>query len=131
MSIQCRCTSLGYLFQNTVSSAAVVQLGDNANTELKSRVLAVARAVTDYYSDEFRFASYSIYFRPNLTLQPNVDVTFQSCSPLSNIQVGSVESIGIAASSLLRVGCGGPLKAKSRIKDIRHFNNRVFAENRE
>jgi spore germination protein PE len=124
MSIQCRCTTLGYLSLNIVSSSGVVQLGDNTNTDLTARVLAVARAVTDFYDDEFRFASYSIFFRPNLTLQPCIDVTFQSCSPVQGIQVDSVDFIGVAASSLLRVGCGGPLQAKSRIMDIRQFNNR-------
>ncbi|WP_373230526.1 spore germination protein GerPE [Cohnella sp.] len=124
MSIQCRCTYLGCLDLGAVSLSSVVQLGDNANTKLTSRALAVQRAVPDFYGDEFRFASYSIFFKPKLTLQPSVNVAFQSRSPLQNIQVGAVESLGVSASSYLRVGCGGPLSAVSRVKNIRHFNNR-------
>jgi spore germination protein PE len=128
MSIQCRCTSLGYLFLNTVSSAGIVQLGDNTNTDLYARVMAIQRFTPDYYEDEFRFASYSIFFRSKLTLHPSVDVTFQSVSPLQGIRVGSVDVIGVSASSLLRVGCGGPLEAEARVLNIRHFSTEAFAE---
>lgn len=123
MGLQCRNTTLGSLFVNSVSSSSIVQLGDNDYSNLSNKVLAVARAIPNFEDDEYRFASYGIYFLPKLTLQPRVAVDFQSRSPLPNIQVGTVYLLGVSASSYLRVGCGGPLKAESRILDIRHFNN--------
>ncbi|MCD9021375.1 spore germination protein GerPE [Cohnella silvisoli] len=126
MSLQCRNTTLGRLFVNTISSSGIVQLGDNKNSTLTSRVLAVQRAIPDFEGDEYRFASYPIFYLPRLTLQPCVAVAFHSCSSLPNIQVGSLETIGVDSSSLLRVGCGGPLLAESRIINIRHFNNRYI-----
>jgi spore germination protein PE len=123
MSLQCRNTTLGNLFVNSVSSSSIVQLGDNDYSNLSNKVLAVQRAIPNFEDDEYRFASYRIFYLPKLTLQPNVAVAFQSRSPLPNIQVGSVEMLGVTAASYLRVGCGGPLVAESRILDIRHFNN--------
>lgn len=123
MSTQTRTTILGCMFLNTVSSSSVVEFGDSGEADLTSRVLAIQRAIPNYEEDEFRFAAYPIFFLPKLTLQPCTEVSFHSCSP-SPIQVGSIRSLGVSASSLLRVGCGGPLQAESRIKHIRHFNNR-------
>jgi spore germination protein PE len=123
MVLQCRNTTLGSIFVNSVSSSSIVQFGDNDLTTLTNKVLAVQRAIPNFEDDEYRFASYPIFFLPKLTLLPNVAVAFQSRSPLPNIQVGSVYVIGFTASSHLRVGCGGPLKAESRILDIRHFNS--------
>jgi spore germination protein PE len=124
MGLQCRNTTLGSLYVNSVSSSSIVQLGDNDFSTLSNKVLAVQRAIPNFEDDEFRFASYRIYFLPKLTLQPCVAVAFQSCSSLPNIQVGTVYLLGVTASSNLRVGCGGPLIAESRIKDIRQFNSR-------
>lgn len=124
MSIAYRSTTLTSLFVNTVSSAGIVQLGDSEEINLKSKALAVQRAIPNFEDDEFRFASYPIFFLPKLTLQPCVSVNFRVCSTASNMRVASVSSLGVSASSLLRVGTGGPLQAESRIKHIRHFNDR-------
>ncbi len=126
MSIQCRNTTLLSLFVNTVSSTGIVQLGDGDEADLKSKALAVQRAIPNYSDDEFRFASYPLFFLPKKSLRPCVSVNFQSRSPLPNIQVGLVRTLGVSAASLLRVGCGGPLRAESRIEHIRYFNNRVI-----
>lgn len=124
MSIQCRCTKLGSLFVNTISQSAIVQLGDSDSVKLTTRALAVQRAIPDSKADEFRFASYPIFFRPPFTIQLPPVTTFNSNSPLAEIRIDSVETLGVAASSYLRVGCGGPLKGETRIKHIRHFNDR-------
>jgi spore germination protein PE len=127
MSIQCRNTTLLRLFVNTVSNSGIVQLGDVNETSQRSKALAIQRAIANYEEDEFHFASYELYYLPKKTLQPCVPVNFQSCSPLPNINIGFVRAVGVSASSILRVGCGGPLRAESRIKHIRQFNNRVIS----
>lgn len=125
MSIQSRNTTLKCLFVNTVSTSGIVQFGDNQETNLKSKALAVQRAIPNYEDDEFRFASYPIFSLPKLTLEPCATVNFTSCSPASNsnFRVGFVRTLGVSASSLLRVGTSGPLQAESRIKHIRQYNN--------
>ncbi|WP_130608115.1 spore germination protein GerPE [Cohnella abietis] len=123
MSLTCRRTTLRCLFVNTVSTSGIVQLGDTCEVSLTSKALAVQRAIPDFQNDEFRFASYSIFTRPKLTLQPCNSVAFNSECPLSNIHVGEVRTLGVSASSILRVGCGGPLQAISRIKHIRQYND--------
>lgn len=124
MTIQGRCTIVGSLFLNTVSSSAIVQLGDHASVQLKSRAIAVQRAIPNFEKDEFRFAAYPIFFREAITLTPCRPIQFQSCPSTSNIRIGAVESLGVSAASYLRAGCGGALSAVSRVKHIRHFNNR-------
>lgn len=126
MSLQSRNTTLNCIFVNTVSTSGMVQFGDNQETNLKSRALAVQRAIANYEDDEFRFASYPIFSLPKLTLEPCVSVSFISCSPQpnANIRVGFVRTLGVSASSLLRVGTSGPIQAESRIKHIRQYNNR-------
>jgi spore germination protein PE len=101
-----------------------VQLGDSRKNDLSSKALAIQRAVPNNSEDEYRFASYRIFSLPKLTLLPCATVDFQSQSPLPCLQVGSVRTLGVSASSLLRVGNGGPLQAITRIKHIRHFNDR-------
>ncbi len=126
MSIQGRNSTLDFLFVNTVGSTGIVQLGDGVETTLRSKAIAVQRAIPNYVDDEFRFAAYPLFFLPKKWLQPCVDVEFQSVSPLPNIHVGLIRTLGVSASSLLRIGLSGPIKAESRIKHIRHFNNRVI-----
>jgi spore germination protein PE len=125
MSIPKRCTMLGALFLNTVSQSGVVQFGDSSNVKLTSRALAVQRAIPDFIADEFHFESYSIFYRKPLTLSPCVATQLHSNAAQSVIQIGTVEALGVSASSLLRVGCGGPLVSEDRLKHIRHYNDRT------
>ncbi|WP_256757134.1 spore germination protein GerPE [Cohnella sp. WQ 127256] len=123
MSIQYRCVMLSCLFVNTVSSSGVVQLGDSDKVTQFSRAIAVQRAIPNYEDDEFRFASYPLFLLPKQSLQPCKTVQFQSQSPFPTLQVGFVRTLGVSASSQLRVGNGGPLVAETRIKHIRQYNN--------
>lgn len=123
-----RVTILGQLFVNTVSTAAVVQLGDTGETKLTSRALAIQRAIPTYYGDELRFAAYSIFNRVPHIAEPYRVVQVRRCAVKPDINIGALESLGVAASSLLRVGSGGPLTSEVRIKHIRQFNNRTDRE---
>ncbi|TVY04420.1 spore germination protein GerPE [Cohnella terricola] len=130
MSLQCRTTIVAALYVNTVSSSGTLQLGDGDRTDMKTKALAVQKAIPNFIKDEFRYASYPLFFLPKLTLkQPCVSVNMTSVSPWPTIQVGPVYMLGISSSSIMRVGCGGPLQGSSRIKHIRDFNNLTSAEN--
>lgn len=123
--LQSRNITIRSLFLNTISQSAVVQLGDHANAQLKSRAIAVQRAIPDSVADEFRFASYPIFFRDPLVLKPCRPLQFQTLHTASGIRVGTIESLGVSSSSYLRAGTGGTLSAVSRVKHIRQFNNLV------
>ncbi|RKP57202.1 spore germination protein GerPE [Cohnella endophytica] len=123
MTLQCRNANVGWLFVNTVSSAGIVQLGDGEGTTQKSKALAVQSAIPTHEADEFKFAAYPLYYLPKLSLKPCVPVTFRSRSPWPTIQIGSIRTLGVSSSSLLRIGCSGPVEGENRIKDFRQFNN--------
>lgn len=122
MSVEKRCSRVGCVFINSVSLASVAQFGDNCNTELKSRALAVQRAVTDFRYDEARFASYGLFFRPELRLSGCTDVRFRSRSDGSSICVRSLYALAASAASLIRFGTGESHRAVARVKHIRQFN---------
>jgi len=125
MTIACRSAAMLGLYVNTVSSSGVTHLGDiRGKTDMASKALAVQKAVPNNEDDEFRFASYALFYKPKLALEENVPVLFRSESPWPTIQVDFVYSLGVSSSSTLRVGCGGPVEGISRIKHIRYFNDR-------
>ncbi|MBO9596775.1 MAG: spore germination protein GerPE [Cohnella sp.] len=117
-----RTTRIVSVVLNTVGSSSVAQFGDNRATNLKSRAIAVQRAVPNFEQDEARFASYEIFAKPLLQLVTDmtVDIRMDPCPP--DIEIGYVDVTALSASALLRAGCGGPLTAQTRILHIRHFN---------
>jgi spore germination protein PE len=124
MNVELRIVRVENVFWNTVSYSSVLQFGDNGGSDLKSWNIAVQRAVSNWEEDAFRFASYSLFSRPELRLLGNADVRFTSASGVAGISVRSVRSLGASSSSVVRFGCGDSLRAESRIKHIRHFNDR-------
>jgi len=121
---QVRNTFIGCLFLNTVSLSGILQLGDSARVSLTSKAIAVQKAIPTFEDDEFRFAQFSIFFLPKLTLHPCVTASLQMDSPLpADIHIRSIRALAVSSASLFRVGCGGPLQAESRIMHIRNYNN--------
>lgn len=118
-----RGTKIGRLFVNTVGTSSVAHLGDNGgSTDLKSRAIAVQRAVPEFDHDETRFAAYKLFTRPVYQLETgiNVELRTEGCAP--DIRIGCIDVTALSSASLLRAGCGGPLSATARIKHIRQFN---------
>ncbi|MFC4599230.1 spore germination protein GerPE [Cohnella hongkongensis] len=123
MSYDCRSTTLLSLFVNTVSASGVVHLGDGGETNMASWAIAVQRAIANVKEDEFFFASYPLFYLPELVPEARPQVAFRSESPWPTLQIGSIRTFGVSSSSILRAGCSGPVRGVSRIKHIRHFNN--------
>jgi spore germination protein PE len=117
-----RTTKIDAVVMNTVGSSSVAHFGDNKETNLKSRAIAVQRAIATYHQDEFRFASYEIFTRPLLQLNTGIAVNFRmdSCPP--DIEIGCIDVTALSTSALFRAGCSGPLTAETRVLNIRHFN---------
>jgi Protein of unknown function (DUF2772). len=124
MSLACRLTTAGYVYLNTLSSSSVTQFGDaRGSTKQKNRVIAVQRAIPDSYKDETRFASYPLFFKTLLNPGSEPPVRMNSASGGVPIRIGSVYVLGITASSVMRLGCSGPVQGESRIVNIRQFND--------
>lgn len=117
-----RTTKIVTIFLNTIGSSSVAQFGDNGETKLKSRAIAVQRAIPTYEQDEARFASYDIFTRPLLQLNTGLAVEFRTDDSPPDIEIGCIDVTALSSSALLRAGCSGPLTAETRILNIRHFN---------
>ncbi|WP_276352002.1 spore germination protein GerPE [Cohnella caldifontis] len=101
---------------------AVMQVGDNGVSNPWDWSIALQRAIPDFYGDETRFASYSLFFRPLPAWLPAPDVGTESGGPPAEIRVGPVKVITASASILIRIGCSGGHSAESRILHIRQYN---------
>ncbi|WP_027085097.1 spore germination protein GerPE [Cohnella panacarvi] len=119
-----RTTRIVSIALNTVGSSSVAQFGDNNATNLKSRAIAVQRAVANNdEGDDVRFASYGLFTRPLLQLHTGITVGTRIDRPSPDIEIGCIDVTALSSSALLRAGCGGPLTAQTRVLHIRHFNN--------
>jgi len=118
-----RRTDIGRVYLNTVGTASVAHFGDNGATRLKSRAIAVQRAIALYDHDETRFAAYSLFAREPLELDTGLEVAFDKAPCEPDLRIGCLKVIALASSSLLRAGTSGPLVSQTWIKHIRQFNN--------
>ncbi|MDG0813229.1 spore germination protein GerPE [Cohnella rhizosphaerae] len=116
-----RVSAVGFVDVNTISNAGVLEIGDNRDgAKLNSRVLAVQRSLATFGSDEFRFEFYALFARPLPAAPPPSGTSaffFSACAP---IEIGIVDVTGVSAASHVRIGCGGPETAETRIVNIRN-----------
>lgn len=125
MTLPCsRYTRVGCITINTAGTASVVQFGDNKQAQLTSRAIAVQRSIPVYDQDEARFAAYSLFTRqlPPIQTIPLAEFQHNANAPIT---IGKIDITAAASASYIRLGCGGPLSAISRIKHIRQFNRDI------
>jgi len=119
--MRCRESAVGRLYVNTVSNAAMLQIGDNREGNyLFSRVLAVQRSIASFGKDEFKFSSYHLFARP-LPVAPapsGPPVFFDSGS--APIEIGDIHITAVSAAAHVRIGSGGPDVGETRIVNIRN-----------
>lgn len=118
-----RVTKIGWLVQTSMDTASMIHFGDNGTTRLKSRAIAVQRAVTRFDRDETRFAAYSLFSRAPLELDTGTEVAFEKRDCAPSISIGWVRNLGLSAASLLRAGESGPFVAETYLLQIRQFND--------
>lgn len=123
MTVEWRLANVESLKVINMFHAAVVQVGDNGTSDLWDYAIALQRAIPDFAGDETRFASYPIFFLPIPVWPPVPSDCMSASGPGSEIRVGRVKVVTHTASSLIRIGSAGPLRAESRIKHIRQFND--------
>ncbi|WP_408006276.1 spore germination protein GerPE [Pseudalkalibacillus sp. A8] len=115
-----RVSVVQYIDIVSVVSSSVVQAGDTKIMTPVSRALAVQRQESTYDIDEHRLDMYSIFSIPFPPLS-------YECVPVNTVQevpaihVKSINIIGVAASSSIRIGKTDFISSESRVKHIRHF----------
>lgn len=103
-----------------VTSSSIVQAGDTNILTPVSRALAVQRQESTYDINEHRLDMYPIFSIPFPPLS-------YECIPVKTVQevpaihVNSINIIGVAASSAVRIGKTDFISSETRVKHIRHF----------
>lgn len=123
MTVECRAAVIATVKLNVSSDASVVQFGDNRDTLLTDRAIALQRRYANFRDDETRFASYPLFSLSLPQWPEQADAMLVSRSHGNSIQVGTVRLIALRASSYMHAGCTERLTAVSRIKHIRQFND--------
>ncbi|WP_349407368.1 spore germination protein GerPE [Pseudalkalibacillus sp. SCS-8] len=101
-------------------SASIVQIGDARLLTPSSKALAVQRQESTYDPGEHEFEMYPMFTAPFPPFQ-------YECIPVNTIQeipaihVKSINIIGVAASSVVRVGKTDYVCSEARVKHIRQF----------
>jgi hypothetical protein len=83
--------------------------------------LAVQRTYADFGRDDAQFASYPLFYRRPVLPPPGPPVAMTAVSRIPVQSVAGLRVTALSTGSLIRVGCGGPLLAQSKIKHIRQF----------
>lgn len=119
-----RSSSVDCLNIKTVSFSSVIQLGDSTHLNGLSRILAVQREYDIFFGWEGNFQDYSIFSEP-IPLPPireNIVIHRRNLNPI--IKVGRIDIIGVAAASTVQIGNSKTVCLESRVKHIRHLQNR-------
>lgn len=102
-------------------SASIIQIGDARLLTPSSKALAIQRQESTYHDpDEHTFEKYPMFTAPF----PPFDY---ECIPVKTVQevpaihVNSINIIGVAASSVVRVGKTDYICSEARVKHIRQF----------
>ncbi|WP_221564881.1 spore germination protein GerPE [Alkalihalobacillus sp. TS-13] len=115
-----RISVVQYIDIVSVTTSSIVQAGDTNILTPVSRALAVQRQESTYDEDEHRFDMYPIFSMPFPPLRyETIPVKTVQESPA--IHVNSINIIGVAASSVVRIGKTDFVSSEARVKHIRHF----------
>lgn len=121
MNLSARLSAVGLVYINSASDSSIVHFGDNRDgARLNARVLAVQRSVATFRDNEFPFASYSLFTRPLPVPPPDQGPASAFLSACAPIEIGAIQITAISAASHVRIGCGGPETAETRIVNIRN-----------
>lgn len=116
-----RLSIVGTVNINDIGSSSTVHVGDNVNTVLRSRALAVQREVPYFFGNEGNFNVYPFFSRPIPVPQPPEPVAMSVDNWGSLIRVGCIRILAISSSSVLQIGSNCNTRGESRIKHFRQF----------
>jgi spore germination protein PE len=116
-----RLSIVGWVDVIGIGSSSVMQVGDNVNTALETRVFAVQREVPIYYGNEGSFAAYPFFRRPIPLPQPPEPFTMCVDNLGSFIRVKGIRILGVSTTSVLQIGSNRITSGETRVKNIRQF----------
>ncbi|MGM7701452.1 spore germination protein GerPE [Pseudalkalibacillus sp. Hm43] len=101
-------------------SASIVQIGDTRILTPSSKALAVQRQESTYDPKEHEFDMYPMFTAPFPPFEYET-IPVNTVQEVPAIHVNSIKIIGIAASSVVRVGKTDYICNEARVKHIRQF----------
>ncbi|WP_257347036.1 spore germination protein GerPE [Pseudalkalibacillus decolorationis] len=105
---------------HTISSSSMFQAGDTRFLTPFAKVIAVQKQVSSYNEDEHPFEKYAI-FSKRLPLPDFEAIQVCTVNEGKAIHVNTINILGVAASSAVRIGNTDFITAESRVKHIRQF----------
>ncbi len=101
-------------------SASIVQIGDTKILTPSSKALAVQRQESIYDPQEHEFDMYPMFSAPFPPFDYET-IPVHTVQEVPAIHVNSLKIIGVAASSVVRVGNTDYICNEARVKHIRQF----------
>ncbi|HZG74692.1 MAG TPA: spore germination protein GerPE [Paenibacillus sp.] len=116
-----RASVVGDLYVVSLAAASIVQIGDGAIVDSRSRAIAVKREFPVYLGNEGDFERYPLFraaIPTPVSLLP-ADVRF--APEPSNIVVGQVSVLAASSSAVVQIGSNGAISNESRQKQFRQL----------
>ncbi|WP_261134053.1 spore germination protein GerPE [Bacillus sp. Marseille-Q3570] len=115
-----RISVVQYIEIVSVTTSSIVQAGDTTILTPVSRALAVQRQESTYDEEEHQFDMYPIFSIPFPPLYYET-IPVKTVQENPAIHVNSINIIGVAASSAVRIGKTDFVSSEARVKHIRQF----------
>lgn len=106
---------------NTLTSASQLQIGDAKEIHLTLNALAMLRDTEIWFDHEGDLKNFPIFNRPTIFPALYEALIVKTNNVKGKIEVGKVNILGVASSSLIQIGSNECMKLESRIKHIRHL----------
>ncbi|PDY44036.1 spore germination protein GerPE [Bacillus pseudomycoides] len=102
--------------------AAVFQIGDASQMELKSRALIVHREIPYYFKDEGGFEAFRIFTDDEITIPTrSTDVKMNIINECPFIEVNDITVRSLLNSACLQIGSVDYVFSNSRIHQMRQY----------
>lgn len=116
-----RLSSVDSIHINTVTSASQFQIGDAKEIELTTYALAMVRDAEIWTGNEGNFNKFQIYKRPAKLPLLYEPLIVKTNNHYGKIEVGKINILGVASSSLIQIGSNDFMTLDTRLKHIRHL----------
>ncbi|WP_067840607.1 spore germination protein GerPE [Amphibacillus sediminis] len=103
----------------SISSSAVIQVGDCQITQPFTRQIAVQKFAGVTGKEDEQYENHEIFTRKNPTFPAHHHQTIRTINHNKAIKVNRVSLIGLTTSSQVQIGCCDNIHAEARIKHIR------------
>ncbi|HET7616706.1 MAG TPA: spore germination protein GerPE [Bacillales bacterium] len=116
-----RLSIIDHMNVRTVGSSANLQIGDSVKVTPNTRALAVQREYPVFANREFDFRDFDLFIEALPSWPDDCIVHKSVVDKVPVIKVGSVDILGMAASSVVHIGSTRHVESHSRVKHIRQY----------